>query len=72
LIGITRASQAQVDRLTDYYAFTDRPEAVRRLEQDIREAVRLILDAPGQGTTFPRPYPYLSSLRACKEITALV
>jgi plasmid stabilization system protein ParE len=62
VVRITRAAANQVDDLISFYIFEKtRPEAARRLREDLANARRIIEAAPDGGADFPRPYPRLKS-----------
>lgn len=63
MIRITRSAQNQLEDLLRFYLVEkDRPDAARRLSDDVAAAARLIRADPNGGTSFPRPYPELEWL----------
>lgn len=63
MIRITWAAQNQAAELVRFYIVEkDRPEAARRLTQDLAAAARIIQANPAGGATHPRPYPDLAWL----------
>ncbi len=63
MIRITRAAQRQIDDLIWFYLEEkQRPEAARRLRNDLRTARHLIIAEPNKGLPYPRPYPALQWL----------
>jgi plasmid stabilization system protein ParE len=63
VIRITWAAQNQVEHLLWFYLVDkDRPDAARRLSEDVAEAARRIQLDPDGGTPYPRPYPQLEWL----------
>jgi plasmid stabilization system protein ParE len=63
VIRITWAAQNQVEDLVRFYVVEkDRPDAARRLSEDLANAARSIQNNPEGGNLFPRPYPTLEWL----------
>ncbi len=59
MIDYTRRAASHVAALLDDYDAKERPQAMRSLQRDLREAWAAIEAHPAEGLPAPRPYPHL-------------
>ncbi len=60
MIGFTRKAVEQLEALRQHYEAHNRPEALRKLDTAVSEAMEKIERNPMAGLAAPRPYPSLA------------